>query len=794
MFGWLRPARGEYLQDWVDWIESFNDEVIFTSTGGMLRLAEFEPPDLETAGAETRKAINDRFTDLLLMPGSGWSFWLDKIHLPDNSYPPRSDVTSPRAPVIVDDARRAQFATTEHQVFSDRHVLGMHWTPQQRDQVLAVLHDRDVRSAKERLQTFLDQTDQLLLGMSILCPSISVLADQHLGTALQFPISYRWIPTPLPRHFIAQQLGNLAEWQTGLELVIDGLHVAAVEVHAFGSITPDTVEALHELRYPYRWTTCLHCLDPDHQRGAIRMDRKRWEPKQFSLPGWIAVSVARDRSFGRARPDVMVALGELDELESGLHHERDGLAISSMTIRVWDEDRDVVQDRAQHIAATLNAGDLRCRVSTFPALSAVADIYGNASKDLINRRKAKVHISKMARCSPLTGLTTGYREDQHLGGPALLVARSRRHGPLFWSLHAPGSDVGHTAVIGPTGGGKSCLLSFMCNQYVLRYPTGTVTMFDKRHSAMVATLCAGGTWLEFGAGGIGVQPLRAVDDPDGFTWATGWLQEALKLRNVIINSRVDAALTEALTAVRDLPPDERTITSLCANLGGDEDARAALRHYTTSGPFGELFDGAVPGYGTSQWLTIEYDPIMQPNFPEGQLAFAACFHQIQRERLVDSGHPKLVIVDEAWEPLGHPLFRDWITNMALTGRKLNMALVLCTQSVRHLDADHTAILLEQCPNRIFVPNAAATQESNAVRYSAIGLSDAQIEMLASMAPKGEYMLMTPSFTRVAEIALTGETLKICGSSKPQPHISNARRLIAEGIAPGDPFLERWLEQ
>ena len=524
MFGFLKPARTDHLSDWVDWIEAFDDgEIIATTSGGLLRVAAFDPPDLETASAEERQALNDRATDLLTVPGSGWTLWLDKLHLEDDSYPPRREPEGPIAPHLVDEARRRQFSDRRNVVFSDRHFLAMHWTPQHRDMVLAMIHDRDARSAKETLRAFKDQTDQLLRGLSLLCPSVEVLAHHGLATPLAFQTTYRWQPTALPiRENLPSQLANLAEWDTGTEMVVDGLQIAAVEVHAFGSITPETVEELHEKPYEYRWTTVMRCLDPDHQRSSIQRDRKRWEPKQFSLPGWIAVAVARDRSFGRERPDVAAALSELDELEGSLHTTRDGLATSTMTVRVWDEDPNVVHERAQDIVSLLNAGDLRARVSTFPALGAVADIWGNASRDVVNKRKPKVHISKMAKCSPMTGLSTGYREDAHLKGPAWMVAKTRRHGRLFLTLHQPGSDVGHTAVIGPTGGGKSCLLSFMAMQYLERYPETTVTFFDKRCSAMVATLCAGGAWLEFGAGGIGVQPYRNIDTTEEFTWAVGW--------------------------------------------------------------------------------------------------------------------------------------------------------------------------------------------------------------------------------------------------------------------------------
>ena len=247
-----------------------------------------------------------------------------------------------------------------------------------------------------------------------------------------------------------------------------------------------------------------------------------------------------------------------------------------------------------------------------------------------------------------------------------------------------------------------------------------------------------------------------------------------------------------MASVRELSPDARTISALCAHLGGDEATRTAMRHYTASGPFGLLFDGVVPGYGDARWLTIEYDPIMQPNFPEGQLAFAACFHQVERERIAVGGHPKLVIVDEAWEPLGHPLFRNWITNMALTGRKLNMQLILCTQSVRHLDADHTAILLEQSPQRIFTSNPQATQDETARRYAAIGLSDTQIMLLATMRSKGEYLVMA-GHVKIADLTLDDDAIRICGASRPTPDIAKARRLLAEGTDPGDPFLARWMD-
>jgi type IV secretion system protein TrbE len=799
VLGFLQ-ARGDHVEDWVDWINSDDNEIIATTTGGLLRVAEFEPPDLETAGSEALQSLVDHYTAILSQPGDGFSMWIDKIHLEDPSYLPQTEPNDgPRAPRLVDDCRRELFADPNYPVFRDRYYFSMHWAPISHDWFIQTIHDMPERDRREATRAFKDQSDHYLRLLSLVCPAVTVQAEHALATYLQFPLTYRWRPTPLPQfpENIAEQLANLAPWEQGdqgAKLIIDDVHVSAVEVHAFGAVTPETLVWLHERPYRYRWTTNLHCMDPGRQRRSLIADRKKWEVKKFNVGGWIAAALARDQSAARVKPDVAVVLNEIDELEATLH-EHDSLAYSAMTIRTWDKDPRIAQEHAQDIASRLDQGDLICRISTFPALSAIADVPGNASGDVVNRRRPKVHVSKMARCSPLTGLTSGHREDRHLGGPALLVARSRRGGHLYIPLHSPGFDVGHVAVFGPSGGGKSFLMSTTAIQYIERYPAGTVTMLDKRYSAMVATLCAGGTHLEFGTGGIAVQPYRHIDSPERYSWAVSWTQEALKLRGVTINTRVDRAIDEALSAVRDrCNPDERTISAACAYWGAEDTSRDALAYYAGN----PMFDGVVPGYGTSRWLTIEYGPLMDPNRPEGMLAFAACFHQLEHERIAVGGHPKLLIIDEAWEPLGHPLFRKWINDLALTGRKLNVQLVLCTQSVRHLDGEHTAILLEQIPNKIFTANPFAMQEGNAQRYTGIGLSDAQIQVLTTLHPKREYLFQWPHFTRIGAVEGTGMALRICGASRPSPDIDQARaildRMKEEGVEPvGDNFLDRWLE-
>jgi type IV secretion system protein VirB4 len=70
------------------------------------------------------------------------------------------------------------------------------------------------------------------------------------------------------------------------------------------------------------------------------------------------------------------------------------------------------------------------------------------------------------------------------------------------------------------------------------------------------------------------------------------------------------------------------------------------------------------------------------------------------EKRLDGG-PSLIVLDEAWLMLGHPVFRDKIREWLKVLRKANCAVVLATQSIS--DAERSGIidvLKESCPTKI----------------------------------------------------------------------------------------------
>ena len=86
-----------------------------------------------------------------------------------------------------------------------------------------------------------------------------------------------------------------------------------------------------------------------------------------------------------------------------------------------------------------------------------------------------------------------------------------------------------------------------------------------------------------------------------------------------------------------------------------------------------------------------------------------------------TGAPALLLLDEAWVMLGHPVFREKIREWLKVLRKANCAVVLATQSLS--DAVRSGILdvlLESCPTKILLPNEEADKGgSGAVASPAI---------------------------------------------------------------------------
>ena len=80
-----------------------------------------------------------------------------------------------------------------------------------------------------------------------------------------------------------------------------------------------------------------------------------------------------------------------------------------------------------------------------------------------NLRQPIVHTLNLAHMCPLSAVWAGEARCEHLDGPPLLLAKTKGATPFRLTLHV--GDVGHSLIVGPTGAGKSVLLSVLALQF-----------------------------------------------------------------------------------------------------------------------------------------------------------------------------------------------------------------------------------------------------------------------------------------------------------------------------------------
>jgi type IV secretion system protein VirB4 len=207
-----------------------------------------------------------------------------------------------------------------------------------------------------------------------------------------------------------------------------------------------------------------------------------------------------------------------------------------------------------------------------------------------------------------------------------------------------------------------------------------------------------------------------------------------------------------------------------------------MEHYRISGPLGGLLDAEEDGLTAGRLMTFEIDELMAMG--EKQL-IPVLLYLFRRFETSLQGQPALLILDEAWIMLGHPVFREKIREWLKVLRKANCAVIMATQSLS--DASRSGILdvlMDSCPTKIYLPNPSATTVGTpdfpgpAAQYQAFGLNEQQIATIASAVPKRHYYVVSPSGSRLIDLQLGPIALAfVAAGSKEQ--IARVNALEAE---------------
>ncbi len=301
-------------------------------------------------------------------------------------------------------------------------------------------------------------------------------------------------------------------------------------------------------------------------------------------------------------------------------------------------------------------------------------------------------LSRTAAISiPMSSTPSGVENSDWGPGP-LVVFPTAQGTPYRFQFHVSDKPaaVGHTLTIGPTGGGKTTLFSFLIAQS-LRHPKLKAFFFDRNKGAEIFTLAVGGKYITMhgkdkdpaaAAFQTHLNPLKMPDTVANRAFLRRWF--------AMITGQTDAnsadEIARAVSVNYDyLPEKDRLLKNLwesCFSSAGN--MRAALKKWVDPLQYGDMFNETSDTLDLGARLTtFDFTDILQDEV----LAPAVISYILHRinNTTVSGGNPSLIMIDETAPMLENKMFRDNFITGLQEGRKNRQAYMVAFQRANVLD-------------------------------------------------------------------------------------------------------------
>lgn len=786
---WIREYRRQRtkLSDYLPWFHFAAPGVVLNKDGAFQRTFRFRGPDLDSATEAELIGISAQINNVFKRLAGGWAIFADAVRYRSQGYP---DSTFPDPVTFLIDYERNKYFDEGHHFESAYYLTIYYLPPAEREEKLASLFiERQDKRAQEsyyvQLRNFMVECDRIYHLLREVLPEIAPLDSEETLTYLHSCVSPKRHRVRVPEIPIDID-GILADTPLmgGLEPRLGKMELRIITILGFpGSDMPGILDELNRLGFPYRWSTRFIPMDKiDAQNETKTVRRKLFANRkgvfqliQESLTGQEAALVDTD-SVNKALDADAAYQAVSDDLVS--------FGFFTATVTVMDPDPLKAEKYMREVEKVINGRGFTTIYERENAVDAwIGSLPGHTRANI---RRPLLNSMNLAHLFPLSAVWAGPEHNRHLKGPALIYTQTHGNTPFRFDLHV--RDVGHTMIVGPTGGGKSVLLATISAQFC-RYHGHRITVFDKDGSIRVLTAGVGGRFYDLANeenGDLSFQPLANVDNEHERTWATGWLEDFLVDVNVAVTPEIKADIWEALSTMGKTPKVQRHMTALTMTIQ-NEALREAFQPLTKRGAFGHLFDATADGLEENRWQVFEMGQLMQTPRAVGP-ALGYLFHRLEQGW---DGRPQLVVVDECWAALQNPQFAEKFKDWLKTARKKNVAIVFATQSLQDiLNSKIAPVIMDSCPTKIFLPNLNARDEEMAKAYRRFGLNSREIEIISMAVPKRHYYYKSEFGSRLFELALRPVALAYCGSSSKEDQAKVQEILDACGL---EGFNPAWLE-
>lgn len=369
-------------------------------------------------------------------------------------------------------------------------------------------------------------------------------------------------------------------------------------------------------------------------------------------------------------------------------------------------------------------------------------------------RKALLSSANFSGLSSMHNFAIGTAEDCHWKTP-ITILETTSQTPYWFNFHD--RDIGHFLVTGPTGSGKTVVLTFLLAQAMRVVPCPRAVFFDKDRGAEIFIRAMGGSYDVLTPGTpTGFNPLQLDNSGPNFDFLLRLIKIMLCSGGRSELAQEDEQILErALWRLMQEPRPERTLAHLATLLVGGSRANAndlhARLHSWIEGDKAWLFNARqdVLSIGTSRVFGFDMTHILG-NDDVRTPALMYIYHRLDE---LLNGDPVMFFMDEGWRLLMDETFSDFIVDKMKTIRKFNGIVGFGTQSASDIvRAKAAQTLIEQAATHIHFPNPRADEESYINRF---GLTTREFSFIKKSAPeKRSFLIKHGNDSVVAKLDLS----------------------------------------
>ena len=750
-----------------------NTSIIINKDSSIQQTFKFRGNDLDSCTKDELVVINNRINNSLKrLSDNNWTFFIEARRKKIKTYFKSENISN--IPLFILEKERKEFFKSGNHYESEYYFTLVYKLPNEKQKkffnIFVTDYEKETKTINifnEHLTYFKKELDSLFSLLGSIMKEIKYLNLQETITYLHSCISDSDFVVQVPDDCVS--LDNYisdTDLVAGLEPKLGNLFLSTVSIYNFPNKSiPCILDKLNRLNIEYRWVTRFICIDKINALKELDSMHRKWFAGQSNIKQLIKEMIFNEKSSNINLNALNKANSILLEKEK-LQSDSVALGYYTAVIVLSDENKNILKSKTEKIKNILNSLEFTCEIESYNCVDAwLSTVIGNR---VCNIRRPILNTSILANMLPTSAVWAGDKYNDFLSHyyseklqedckcPPLLQTQTTGNTPFRLNLHY--GDVGHSLIVGPTGSGKSVLLTTMACAWT-KYPNSQIFTFDKGGSSRVLTKAIGGTFYDLGSDELSFQPLRNCDIDN--EWCQEWIQEILEINEGLsLTPQQKIAITNSLKDLSTMPLEQRTLSLFSTYLSGqDKELGNALYPYS-HGIYAKYFNGNMDKIDLNNFQVFEMEKIANSKHAITAV-LNLLFHKIETERL--NGNPTLILLDECWLFFDNPQFEQKIREWLKVLRKKNASVVFATQELKDIaNSNILPAVLGACYTRFFLPDINALKNKEV--YSLFGLNEQEIYIIQNAIAKRQYYFKNPKGCRLFELSLSDLELAYIGTS------------------------------